>query len=214
MSGSGKHNVELSSTDFILAQSSLSAYYSQQNFHLPTQISGTAWPFGFMDSNKGEYNKSEFCTITAKGRGHSAPNLLQMKSMHHAKSRHPQEAISAFQQIVEDRPEKANKIRLGEFMLTAYTVDFQSTGKEPSAPDFGITFCGSRARVGRTVAVDPTVIPIGTPIYIEGIGWRLAEDIGSAVKGKHIDVLLSTERMATEFGVKRHVTVYTIDGMH
>jgi 3D (Asp-Asp-Asp) domain-containing protein len=97
---------------------------------------------------------------------------------------------------------------LGDFMLTAYSVGPRSTGKLPSAPDYGITYSGTRADVRRTVAVDPKVIPIGTHLYIEGIGERIAEDTGGAIKGRHIDVLLSSDEAAIQFGVKRHVKVY------
>jgi 3D (Asp-Asp-Asp) domain-containing protein len=66
--------------------------------------------------------------------------------------------------------------------------------------------------VGQTVAVDPRVIPIGTRLYIEGLGWRLAEDVGGAVKGRHIDVLLPSDHDAILFGVRRHVKVYVEKG--
>ena len=52
----------------------------------------------------------------------------------------------------------------------------------------GITFTGTQATVGRTVAVDPAVIPLGSWLYIQGIGWRCAEDTGSAVRGNIIDI--------------------------
>jgi 3D (Asp-Asp-Asp) domain-containing protein len=52
----------------------------------------------------------------------------------------------------------------------------------------GITFTGTEATVGRTVAVDPAVIPLGSWLYIQGIGWRKAEDTGSAVRGNIIDI--------------------------
>jgi 3D (Asp-Asp-Asp) domain-containing protein len=97
---------------------------------------------------------------------------------------------------------------IGEFTLTAYSLSRASTGKVPGMPGFGITYSGTKAKVMRTVAVDPRIIPIGTPIFIEGIGWRLAEDTGGAVKGRHIDVLLNSHEEAIRFGVRRHIRVY------
>ena len=41
---------------------------------------------------------------------------------------------------------------------------------------------------GRTIAVDPSIIPLGTRVYIEGIGERVAEDTGSEIKGNDIDL--------------------------
>lgn len=67
--------------------------------------------------------------------------------------------------------------------LTAYTAGKESTGKGPSSAAYGITYSGSKAEEGRTIAVDPTVIPIGSMVFIDGIGIRTAEDTGSAVRG-------------------------------
>jgi 3D (Asp-Asp-Asp) domain-containing protein len=52
----------------------------------------------------------------------------------------------------------------------------------------GITYTGTKATVGRTVAVDPVFIPLGSWLYIEGFGWRRAEDTGSAVRGNVVDI--------------------------
>ncbi|WP_290584742.1 3D domain-containing protein [Alicyclobacillus sp.] len=123
--------------------------------------------------------------------------------------RRTKEVVAAFEQVQES-PQRVVRRPLGEFTLTAYAVSERSTGKRPSSPDFGITYSGTRAQVGRTVAVDPRVIPIGTPLYIEGIGIRLAEDIGGAVKGHHIDILVPSDDIALRFGVKRHVAVYAL----
>lgn len=95
-------------------------------------------------------------------------------------------------------------------LLTAYAVSEHSTGKKPGDPGFGITFSGHKAKVNWTVAVDPHVIPIGTLLYIEGVGLRMAEDTGGAVKGKHVDVLLKSDADALQFGVRRHVRVYVL----
>lgn len=85
---------------------------------------------------------------------------------------------------------------LGRFKLTAY-----------SGPQMGqalaITATGTAARAGRTVAVDPKVIPLGSKIYIEGLGERIAEDVGGGIKGHHIDVYLGTVPQARVFGVQR-----------
>jgi 3D (Asp-Asp-Asp) domain-containing protein len=119
-------------------------------------------------------------------------------------------SVMAFEQVKSEHIDAVKARELGEFTLTAYALSRQSTGKSPGMKGFGITYSGTRAALNRTVAVDPKVIPIGTPIYIRGLGWRLAEDIGGAVKGKHIDVLLPSDAAAIRFGVKHHVAVYTL----
>lgn len=117
-------------------------------------------------------------------------------------------AAKAAMASVDSTPIVASSV--GDFMLTAYAVSPRSTGKRPSDPDFGITYSGTRADVHRTVAVDPKVIPIGAKLYIEGIGWRVAEDTGGLIKGHHIDVLLPSDEDAIRFGVRRHVRVYIV----
>ncbi|WP_256865369.1 3D domain-containing protein [Paenibacillus sp. 32352] len=94
--------------------------------------------------------------------------------------------------------------------LTAYTAGKESTGKEPTSPAYGITYSGSKAEEGRTIAVDPAVIPIGSTVFIDGIGIRTAEDTGSAVRGARIDVFMNDLDEAINFGVKKNVKVYVL----
>jgi 3D (Asp-Asp-Asp) domain-containing protein len=95
--------------------------------------------------------------------------------------------------------------------LTAYTAGIESTGKTPSNPLYGITYSGIRAEEGRTIAVDPTVIPLGATVFIDGIGLRTAEDTGSAIRGSRIDVFMNDFGEAVAFGVKKNVKVYVLE---
>lgn len=95
--------------------------------------------------------------------------------------------------------------------LTAYTAGFESTGKTPSHPQYGITASGAKVKDNHTIAVDPNVIPLGTYVYIEGLGIRKAEDTGSAIKGNKIDVYIPDLDEAIAFGVKKNVKVYVLD---
>ena len=61
---------------------------------------------------------------------------------------------------------------------------------------------------GRTIAVDPNIIPYGTRVEIEGVGVRIAEDCGGAIKGNRIDLLFDTHEEALEWGMQtRQVTI-------
>lgn len=94
--------------------------------------------------------------------------------------------------------------------LTAYTAGYESTGKVPGQPGYGITSTGARAVQGITVAVDPNVIPYGTKLFIPGVGIRIAEDTGGAIVGDHIDVFYNNLGVAQNFGVKHDIPVYEL----
>jgi len=70
------------------------------------------------------------------------------------------------------------------------------------------TCTGTVPKVG-TVAVDPQVIPLKSRLYVEGYGFGVAEDTGSAIKGNAIDVFLETEAEARRWG-RRTVKVYLL----
>ena len=52
----------------------------------------------------------------------------------------------------------------------------------------------------RIAAVDPKLIPYGSWVWVEGLGWYRAQDCGSAIKGFRLDLLTATERDAMAFG--------------
>lgn len=54
----------------------------------------------------------------------------------------------------------------------------------------------------KVIAVDPKVIPLGTKVYVEGYGYAVAGDIGSAIKGNKIDVFFSSKSEAYKWGRK------------
>lgn len=56
---------------------------------------------------------------------------------------------------------------------------------------------------GRTVAVDPSVIPYGTHIVVEGYGEYIAEDCGGKITGNHIDIYFESHEDAKAFGSRR-----------
>lgn len=89
---------------------------------------------------------------------------------------------------------------------TAYDLSVESCGKEPDHPLYGITRSGIRAQFGRTIAVDPRVIPLGSKVkltfpdhfsYLDGI--YVAEDTGSAIKGNRIDLFMGEDQPGEKF---------------
>lgn len=87
------------------------------------------------------------------------------------------------------KSETYNVAYLGEFRYTYYCDE-----RYPHicGGGIGLTASGAKTEVGTTIAVDPSVIPLGSVLYIEGIGVRVAQDTGGAIKGNKIDILLPT----------------------
>ena len=81
-------------------------------------------------------------------------------------------------------------------------------------------YAGGNAATGvpadeNVIAVDPTVIPLGTKVYVTGsyadIGYRSCEDVGGGIKGNHIDVCFNPGNyLAPNFGF-RHMRVYILE---
>lgn len=78
----------------------------------------------------------------------------------------------------------------------------------------GTTATGTVARVG-AIAVDPSVIPYGTRMYIVSddgayvYGYSVAEDCGGGIKGNKIDLYFDTVSECYQFG-RRTCTVYIL----
>ncbi|MBC1545125.1 LysM peptidoglycan-binding domain-containing protein [Listeria cossartiae] len=62
----------------------------------------------------------------------------------------------------------------------------------------------------RVIAVDPSVIPLGSKVYVEGYGQAIAADTGGAIKGNKIDVHLNSVQEVNNWGVKQ-VKVQILD---
>ena len=102
-----------------------------------------------------------------------------------------------------------------EMVATAYDLSYESCGKYPGDPEYGITASGAKAQPG-TVAVDPSVIPLGTKLYIASTdgspdyGFATALDTGGAIKGYRIDLFMEDGTDANNFGI-RQVKVYVLE---
>lgn len=59
----------------------------------------------------------------------------------------------------------------------------------------------------RVIAVDPSVIPLGSTVYVEGYGIAIAGDTGGAIKGNRIDIYMRDHGQAVNWG-RKTVNVY------
>lgn len=92
---------------------------------------------------------------------------------------------------------EAERVHYGRFKITFYCPCAGCNGTAN-----GLAANGARLEVGKTIAVDPKVIPLGSRVYIDGIGWRVAQDTGSAIKGRRIDVLVGSHAEAYRMGIR------------
>jgi uncharacterized protein YabE (DUF348 family) len=124
-------------------------------------------------------------------------------------------ALGTVKNFKSTRGELVRYSKTLDLKATAYTSSLHDTGKAPGEPGFGITRTGIRAREG-VIAVDPRIIPLGTKVYVEvpgaapDYGFAIAADIGSAIKGKLIDLYFSTTEQAVHWG-RRSVRVYILN---
>lgn len=102
---------------------------------------------------------------------------------------------------VPSEPVPAEPVSLGEFKLTAYCACEKCCEKTPDDPLYGVTAYGYKTTAGRTIAVDPSIIPIGSEVIINGHTY-VAEDVGGAIKENRIDIYFNTHQEALEFGVQ------------
>ena len=113
------------------------------------------------------------------------------------------EIVIVEKEVAEAIPET---VSLGVCKLTAYCKEnyphICNNGNSSS------TATGTVPTVGRTVAVDPSVIPYGSEVIINGHTY-IAEDCGGAIKDNRIDILLETHQDALEFGVQ-YAEVYVV----
>ncbi|HHX17735.1 MAG TPA: DUF348 domain-containing protein [Clostridium sp.] len=129
----------------------------------------------------------------------------------------PSEKVVEYGTVASYVSSRGDRFRYSEVLemrATAYTASYECTGKRPGDPGFGITYTGIPVRPG-IVAVDPNVIPLGSRLYVEGVGdvpdygYALAADIGSAVKGDIIDLYKEDKESVKKWGVRK-VRVYIL----
>ena len=106
-----------------------------------------------------------------------------------------------------------NSLQAEVFTATAYCSCKKCCDKDPSNKWYGITASGRKARWG-TVAVDRRLIKLGSRLRIEGFPKTVfrADDVGGAIKGKHIDLWFPSHREALEFGRQKLVVELVNNG--
>jgi 3D (Asp-Asp-Asp) domain-containing protein len=109
-----------------------------------------------------------------------------------------QEEPVSQERVPVDSPEETKEITV---TATAYTASCEGCS--------GITATGVNIKDNpdkKVISVDPSVIPLGTEVYVEGYGYAVAADTGGAIKGNKIDVFIPDKQDAINWG-KQQVEV-------
>ena len=108
-------------------------------------------------------------------------------------------------------PDIYTKKYVGEFYITMYAATVEQCGSTS-----GITASGRKCTEDptcHTVAVDPSVIPLGTYLMIEGYEGIIfrADDTGSAINGYDIDIYTDSEAESKKFNNQSNVKVWIVE---
>ena len=110
----------------------------------------------------------------------------------------PAEEPVYFAEVCEEVNTEPELISLGEYKITYYcTENYPHICNNGDATK---TATGTTPTAGRTIAVDPKVIPYGTEVIINGHTYT-AEDCGGAINGNRIDIVVDTHEEALQCGV-------------
>lgn len=92
-----------------------------------------------------------------------------------------------------------------EVLATGYTAGYESTGKYPESPSYGITYSGVKVKrdVFSTIAADLAVFPLGTILWIPGYGYGVVADKGAQSKGITLTSIMKRCRMCMIIGVRK-----------
>lgn len=136
--------------------------------------------------------------------GEKVRSLEEKNSILEEKVKHLEEINNSLQNSLQSlqKSKPSSRIR-GRTNLAEGNNKLWVIATAYSPDDPGVNHCtatGTCPEEGRTVAVDPRVIPYGSRIYIPGYGWRIAEDTGGAIKGSRIDLYFEKRQAALNFG--------------
>lgn len=119
--------------------------------------------------------------------------------------RGPSGTLSETETVPEPEPEWI------EAVATAYCPCERCCGSWALNRPDGIVYTasGAVAEEGVTIAADWDVLPPGTTVFIDGLGERVVQDRGAAVKGNAVDVYFQDHDEALLFG-RQTVLLYIV----
>lgn len=111
-------------------------------------------------------------------------------------------------EVVIIEPEPAS---LGVFTITHYCREnYPHICNDGDSTE---TATGTAPTLGRTIAADPTILPYGTVVLIDGHEY-VVEDCGEAIMGNRIDILVDTHAEAIELGIYKAEVFRKVEEYH
>ncbi|MGM0877663.1 MAG: ubiquitin-like domain-containing protein [Bacillota bacterium] len=152
-----------------------------------------------IDSGKEGKQQKHYEVVMENGKEISR-KLLKTKTVEESKDRVVALGTKVAQPVSTASVSRGNDSVAKEFYVnsTAYTAHCNGCS--------GTTATGINLRANpnaKVIAVDPSVIPLGTKVYVEGYGYAVAADTGSAIRGHKIDVFLQSKAAAYRWGSKK-----------
>lgn len=101
---------------------------------------------------------------------------------------------------IKQMPSRGSESSSKEFYVTATAYSANCSGCT------GVTATGfdlNKNPNAKVIAVDPSVIPLGTKVWVEGYGYAVAADTGGAIKGNRIDLFMPNENQVKNYGKKK-----------
>jgi 3D (Asp-Asp-Asp) domain-containing protein len=120
-----------------------------------------------------------------------------------------QNQIDILEIMLENQEQDASEPEQEQEYLGTFTVTHYCPCEECCGKSDGITFTGTQAQEGKTIAVDPEIIPLGSTVIMDGQEY-IAEDIGGAIKGNRLDIFMNSHQAALQAGVVQ-AEVYVLE---
>ncbi|WP_141436367.1 cell wall-binding protein EntC [Bacillus cereus] len=134
----------------------------------------------------------------------SASAQAAAKAREAAKTQKPATQQPVAKETETSAPSSSRELQV---VATAYTADplengYKAGDQVKSAMGHNLTANPNM----KLIAVDPSVIPLGSKVWVEGYGVAIAGDTGGAIKGNKIDVLMPDKSTSSNWG-RKTVTV-------
>lgn len=137
-----------------------------------------------------------------------AAEAREAKAQEAAKAQKPATQQPVAKETETSTPSSSRELRV---VATAYTADplengYKAGDQVKSALGHNLTANPNM----KLIAVDPSVIPLGSKVWVEGYGVAIAGDTGGAIKGNKIDVLMPDKGSSSSWG-RKTVTVKVLN---